>query len=91
MIWALVVMSLTGIVLGAMFSAPALVAASGLIVLASCVTAPFVGMSVSSIVVFVLCALATLQASYLVGLFLASWVRSTRTWYSRLLRGPGQC
>ena len=91
MLWALGAISLGGMVIGAVFRAPALVAASGLIVVAGGVTAPFVAASVASLVVFLLCALAVLQASYLVGLVFSSRLRDKRMRFARLLRNWGEC
>lgn len=91
MVWALAVVSLIGMVLGAIFSAPALIVASVLIVVAGCLAAAFAVVPATSLALFVLCAVAALQASYLMGLFLGFWVRSTRARFSRPSRGSSRC
>ena len=77
MSWFFAVVVLVGLGLGAIFRAPALLAASAVVAVAGAVTAWIAGHSGLHLAGLVAAALAALQVSYLVGVVLVQALRSS--------------
>jgi hypothetical protein len=81
--WNLITVAVTGVVLGNCVRAPGLLAATALAILAAALAGGFDGLSGGDIVLAVLLVVATLQVSYVLGVFVSlAW-----QWIMARLRG----